>query len=309
MRFFVSNKVIIIFIDGVGVGENSPEYNPCCYSRTGIFSLSTNTLPYDGKFYPIDAQLGVNGLPQSATGHTTLYTGINAARLISKHLYGFPNQALRDLLRKYSIFVRLKNQGYRCKFINAFRPVFFTTPEIFKNLHMSATTEMNRYCGFKFADFKQIKMGCALYHDYTNTEPREKGFNIPEFSAKKAAEILISQSELHNLILYEYFLTDFAGHSRDKKRAIAEIHKVENLIMSVLELMNFNTTCLVVVSDHGNIEDLRTKSHTKNPAFLAVWGPGIQLTNYNFSSLLDVCPYVFFAVTGQMPVHRIPYGD
>jgi len=209
VRFFVSSKVILLFIDGVGVGENSPEYNPCYYSRTGIFNFNTNILPFNGKFYAIDAQLGVNGLPQSATGHTTLYTGINAARLINKHLYGFPNQALRDVLKKYSIFVKLNNQGYRCKFINAFRPVFFTTTEIFKNLHMSATTEMNRYCGLRFADFKQIKQGSALYHDYTNTEPREKGFNLPKFSARKAAEILINQSDNHNLILYEYFLTDF----------------------------------------------------------------------------------------------------
>lgn len=303
MRFSVSNKVIIIFIDGVGVGENSPEYNPCCYSRTGIFSLSTTTLPYNGIFYPIDAQLGVEGLPQSATGHTTLYTGINASRLINKHLFGFPNQALRHLLKKYSIFVTLKNQGYRCKFMNAFRPVFFTTPEIFKNLHMSATTEMNRYTGFQFADFKQIKMGSALYHDYTNAEPREKGFDIPKYKAQKAGEILVSESKKHSLVLYEYFLTDFAGHSRIKKQAIDEIHKVENLIMSVLNIMNFDDTCLIVVSDHGNIEDLRTKSHTKNPAFLAIWGATSLTNKFKFRSLMDVYPLVHYAITGKSPEH------
>ena len=166
---------------------------------------------------------------------------------------------------------------------------------------MSATTEMNRYTGFQFADFKQIKMGSALYHDYTNAELREKGFDIPKYKAQKAGEILVSESKKHSLVLYEYFLTDFAGHSRIKDQAIGEIHKVENLIMSVLNIMNFDDTCLIVVSDHGNIEDLRTKSHTKNPAFFAIWGATSLTNKFKFQSLMDVYPIVHYAVTGKSP--------
>jgi 2,3-bisphosphoglycerate-independent phosphoglycerate mutase len=94
--------------------------------------------------------MGIPGLPQSATGQTTIYTGINAPKKLGKHLTGIPNRELRELLRKFSIFVILKNEGFKCKFMNAFRPIFFTTPEIFLNLHMSATTEMNRYAGNEF---------------------------------------------------------------------------------------------------------------------------------------------------------------
>ena len=40
-------------------------------------------------------QLGIEGLPQSATGQTALFTGINAAQLLGRHLFGFPNQPFR----------------------------------------------------------------------------------------------------------------------------------------------------------------------------------------------------------------------
>jgi bisphosphoglycerate-independent phosphoglycerate mutase (AlkP superfamily) len=293
--------VILLFIDGVGIGVDDPSYNPCCYSETGIFHVNNQNLPRRGQKYCLDAQLDIPGLPQSATGHTTLYTGVNAAKMIGKHLYGFPNQDLRNILHKHAIFVNLVKKGFKCKFINAFRPVFFTTPEIFNNLHMSATTEMNKYADLTFSDLRDIKVGKALYHDYTNRELRNKGFNLPIYCAHTAAEILIREGEKYDMILYEYFLTDFAGHARDLKRAIVEIKKVEELIAALVKRVNLKNTILITVSDHGNIEDLRTKSHTKNPAFLAIWNNTSSGRSKNFSSLLDIFPYIYESITGYLP--------
>jgi bisphosphoglycerate-independent phosphoglycerate mutase (AlkP superfamily) len=296
----VSSKIILLFIDGVGFGANNPDINPCSYSETGIFHINNN-LPHSGHKYAIDAQMGIPGLPQSATGHTSLYTGINAPKFIGKHLTGFPNKELRGILKKYSIFVQLQNEGYKCKFLNAFRPVFFTTPEVFANLHMSATTEMNRYAGYNFASFNDIKNEKALYHDYTNKENIQRGFDLPSFSAEKAADILIQESEKYNLILYEYFLTDFAGHAQNMKRSIAEIRKVENLIIGVVTQMDTERTVLIVVSDHGNIEDIRTKSHTTNPAFLGIWDKEHSDESHDFRSLKDLFPFIYFKVTREFP--------
>lgn len=267
---------------------------------TGIFNVN-KPLIESGHRYPIDAQMGIPGLPQSATGHTTLYTGINAPKRLGKHLTGIPNRELRQLLRKHSIFIRLQNEGFKCKFINAFRPIFFTTPEIFLNLPMSATTEMNRYAGNEFSDFKDITEEKALYHDYTNEENRSKGFDLPLFSADKAGQILVRESEKYDLILYEYFLTDFAGHAQNMIRSIEEIRKVESLIRAILNHINLDEAVLIVVSDHGNIEDVRTKSHTTNPAFLGVWDKTTSEQYSEFSSLQDLFPYIYFKITGVLP--------
>ena len=172
--------VILLFLDGVGVGSNDPAINPCCYS-THVINPNSKSLPKNGLRFALDACLNIPGKPQSATGQTSIYTGKNAAKLIGKHLFGFPNQPLRELLSKKSLFVELKNKNFQCKFFNAFRPVFFTSPELFIAMRMSTTTEMNRAAKYSFSSLKDIKNEKALYHEFTNEELRSKGFDLPYF--------------------------------------------------------------------------------------------------------------------------------
>ncbi|TFG96076.1 MAG: hypothetical protein E4H13_12580 [Calditrichales bacterium] len=288
----------MIFVDGIGVGLDDPEVNPCCYSTTGIFYPGQIHLPHGGAFFPLDARMGVPGLPQSATGQTAIYTGLNAPEIIGRHLYGFPNRELRQLLQRDSLFIRLGKHGYKCKFINAFRPVFFTTPEVFSDRPLSVTTEMNRFAGLDFCDFEEIRAGRALYHDFTNSEILDKGFDVPACSAQTAAQILVSESHKYDLLLYEYFLTDLAGHRGNLHSGIAEVVKVENLIQALLEKLDLEQTSLLVVSDHGNLENMGTKSHTMNPAYFAVWDLFLKSAKLRFHTLADVAPFIYHKITG-----------
>jgi hypothetical protein len=292
MKSSVSNKhrIILFFIDGLGVGENHRDYNPCYYSETGIFNHES--LPMGGIKFHLDANLATDGFPQSATGQTSIYTGINAAHLIGRHLYGFPNQPLKRLLAQESLFVKLTRQGYQCKFLNAFRPVFFTTPQIFREMRLSATTEMNRAAGLQFSTLSDIKAGRAIYHDYTNRVLRRLHFKIPEFSARDAAQVIKNESERTDLILYEYFETDRAGHERKMDNAIEQIHKIERLTSELLNLIDPVTTVLILVSDHGNLEDLRTKSHTRNPAFCGIWNIPAQVLNRKLYSITNIFSFI-----------------
>jgi 2,3-bisphosphoglycerate-independent phosphoglycerate mutase len=292
MRYFAFNNkhVILLFIDGVGIGDNEPDFNPCASSETGIFN--SVPLPLGGFKVGLDANLNTDGLPQSATGQTAIYTGMNTAQLIGRHLFGFPNNPLRTLLATESLFVKLTEQGKTCRFLNAFRPLFFTSPEIFKDMRMSATTEMNRAAGLPFNTIHEIKKGRALYHDYSNRVLRDLHFKMPEFSASDAAETMLNVSHEFDLLLYEYFETDRAGHDRDLKNAIFEIHKVEKLIVEIIKRINLIDTILIVISDHGNIEDLRTKSHTRNPAFCAVWNNGDEKALLSLKSITDIYGYI-----------------
>ncbi len=286
-------SVIVIFVDGVGIGQQDVSYNPCLHSNYQIFSPTIN-LPFNGIQFSLDACLGVNGLPQSATGQSSIYTGKNAAKLIGKHLFGFPNQKLKELLIKQSVFEKLNSLSYRCKFINAFRPVFFTSPEIFNNVRLSVTSEMNRAARLPFCSIKDIKNKNALYHDFTNKELIEKGFQLPIFDSNTASKVLIDQSKKYDLILYEYFLTDKAGHSKNMKYAISEINKIESLIYMVIEKSEGTNTSIIVCSDHGNIEDLRSRSHTYNPAYFAVW---TKKNIQKLSSLMDIYSLIKKLVT------------
>ncbi len=293
MKFSDSNDrhVILLFIDGVGIGENNADFNPLTFSQTGIFlPNSSKRLPFGGIRYGLDVLLGVPGLPQSASGQTSIYTGINAAGTIGHHLFGFPNQMLRELLHKKSLFVKLTSAGKRCRFLNGFRPVFFTASEIFSKMRMSATTEMNRAAGLPFTSLNDIKKRTGLYHEYTNRILRKLGFSVPLFTPDEAAEIIVNESRKYHLLLYEYFMTDNAGHSQNITIGKKEIYKIEQLIYQIAARIEPRDTVFMVVSDHGNLEDLRTKSHTLNKSFFALWGKNTE--NMPIQKLTDVAPLI-----------------
>ena len=101
----MKNKIIFIFLDGFGLGDNS-EANPLANASMPFLKnildgrminknlINKNTLLLKG----IDACLGVKGIPQSATGQTALFTGENAAKKLGFHLPAFPNRELREVI-------------------------------------------------------------------------------------------------------------------------------------------------------------------------------------------------------------------
>src|SRR5438128_335543 len=65
----------------------------------------------DGIVIPTDACLGIEGRPQSASGQTTILTGINVPATLGYHKQGFPNSAMLEILREHSIFWQLARAG------------------------------------------------------------------------------------------------------------------------------------------------------------------------------------------------------
>jgi len=89
--------LLFVFVDGVGIGGPGPE-NPFVDLGGPILGALAGRkpeLPSGVALAPTDATLGVAGLPQSATGQTAIFTGVNASALLGRHLWGFPNERLR----------------------------------------------------------------------------------------------------------------------------------------------------------------------------------------------------------------------
>ncbi len=288
-------RVIFIFIDGLGIGENDLNKNPCAQSQIKLFNcFLTDSFPktiiFDGVVKPIDATLGVPGIPQSATGQATLFTGMNAAKLLNTHLSGFPNKELRQLLEKHSIHIKLKNMGKRLAFINVYRPIFFEKgPE---NLirFLSVTSIANWKADLQFFDFEHLLTEQAIYHDFTNLELIKRGFKVPLFSSEKAGKILGRSSQNYDFCLYEYFKTDWAGHAQDLNYATQLLIQLERFIIALLNQIDLSKTLVVLTSDHGNIEDLSVHTHTLNQVPLIVWGKNKGQLIAGIESLIDVSP-------------------
>src|SRR3982074_3316419 len=114
MLFIAPVSVLLFFIDGLGIGTRGP-HNPfdglTDAAPLAIFQDEPADIPFKGILAPTDAQLGVDGRPQSASGQTTILTGINAPAAIGYHKQGFPNAAMLEIIRDNSIFLQLSRAG------------------------------------------------------------------------------------------------------------------------------------------------------------------------------------------------------
>jgi bisphosphoglycerate-independent phosphoglycerate mutase (AlkP superfamily) len=76
----------------------------------------------------------------------------------------------------------------------------------------------------------------------------------------------------YEFVLFEYWKTDHAGHAQDMAEACAALKALDELLAGVLEAMDSRRHLLVVTSDHGNLEDLSIKTHTRHPVPVLLHG-------------------------------------
>ncbi len=288
-------SVILIFVDGLGLGRRDPASNPLASETVHLLSCFNEgpgiRRSGTGFLSPTDATLGVPGLPQSATGQATLLTGINCPAKLGRHLQGFPNASLREILKTHSVLKQVKDRGKAAAFLNAYRPFFFQLPENIQ-WRLSATTVANKAAGLPFSTLEDILKGKALYHDLTNEALVARGFDVPRFTPEKAGDILADSLTRYEFVLFEYFLTDKTGHSQDRGHALAEVNKLEHFVSAVLRHVDVAAHLVVVTSDHGNLEDLSVKTHTRNPVITLSWGLGAEEWASRIHSLVDITPAI-----------------
>jgi hypothetical protein len=289
-------KAVFLFVDGLGLGKPDSAVNPCAGKNVELLSVfedgrDLRPAGRNGFCASADARLGVEGIPQSATGQATLFTGVNCARLIESHLKGFPNEALRGALREDSILKKLKEAGRRPAFVNAYRPIFFKLKEK-TQWRLSATTVANLAAGLPFRTIEDLTAGEALYHDFTNSFLVKTGFNVPLQIPAQAGTVLARLSLNYDFVVYEYFLTDRAGHSQDMVKAYPIILQYDRFLGALLDAVDLNQTLVILASDHGNVEDLSTPGHTLNRVPVMFWGKEAETLAPKVRSLTDVAPVI-----------------
>lgn len=283
--------LLFIFLDGVGIGE-AGDQNP--FSRDSLRVLGAlggrgeGPVPFGGRMVPLDAALGVAGLPQSATGQTSLLTGVNAQALLGRHLQGFPNRALREVIAGHGLLRRAAPLG-ETAFANAYTPRFFDPKE---KAAESVTTVATRAAGIPLKTLDDLRAGRALFHDFTNRVLLERGYDAPLWEPAEAGVRLGRIAEAHHLLLYEHFLTDLAGHAADAGKGAEHAARVDAFLWALLESVDLGRQSVLVTSDHGNLEDCSTRSHTRNPVPAFLWGPAGKTLPDRLQALTDVTPAV-----------------
>lgn len=295
----------MLFLDGVGIGKSDPAMNPFFTARMpALRSMLGNSMlslrkrrrsSKDAIAIPLDATLGMKGLPQSGTGQTALFTGLNAAKIIGKHHGPFAYSTLRPLIARHGVFRQMKNAGKTCLFANAFPDRFFDYVEKHPARRTVATQSWMETYG-SLCDIRMLRKGTAISADITNAGWRELGYpDLPSIQAEEAGERLANLAHEFDFVLFEYWNTDRAGHSRDMSQACKSLERFDSMLAGILAHIDRRRVLLCITSDHGNIEDLSTKSHTRNPVPLVLCGIGSaivarQIEGSRKPSLTSVTP-------------------
>ena len=285
-------RVALLFIDGVGVGRKDPAINPLA-ERGHLLSQFSDAqgtaLPQGGRFIPVDTTFGVAGRPQSASNQTAILTGEPAPVLIRGHVLGYPNPPLRKLLAERSLVKRLVAAGRTATFANSYpapyldalklrrrestTPPEFTFPaKIQRRLRPSASTLAFAAGQVPLRTLDDARAGDGLTHDIVGAHAKTRGLVVPQRTPEEAARIFWQVAQGMDFTFFEHYLADEAGHAQDFEAAFRALDTFEAFAREVVARRPPEARVLIC-SDHGNVEDLSTRSHTLNPVPVLYFGP------------------------------------
>jgi hypothetical protein len=269
-------QFLFLFLDGVGLGADDPQINPFARAAMpnlvrllGGQRLLAQSAPYQGAradLLPLDASLGVPGLPQSATGQTVLLTGVNVPAALGYHYGPKPNPPVAEYLRNGNLFRSVQEQGLRAGFLNAYPHRYFEAIGSGKRMYSAiplAATE----AGLPLFSQADLKAGRALAADFTARGWREHlGLAAtPLLGAAEAGERLAALAREYHFAFFEYWLSDYAGHKQEMGAAVPLLEEFDLVLGGLLAAWDDHSGLILITSDHGNLEDLSTRRHTGNP--------------------------------------------
>ncbi|MBN1196970.1 MAG: alkaline phosphatase family protein [Candidatus Aminicenantes bacterium] len=303
-------RFIFLFFDGVGLNPDH-RANPFAAANCRFlpFHQPAPTLPDGTPVIPIDALLGVEGIPQSASGQATLYTGINIPARWG-HRGSYPGPELRRVLYRDNLLKSLSNCGRSAIFFNAYPHYsrLFSPPHLelmpdgqfrfsvdfpqqFRR-RLSTTTCMMLSSGMKPRNEEHIRQGSALYQEFSNQSLIRLGLDIPEYSPEQAADIIANNAATVDFLLFEYFQTDLFAHRKTFQECVDLVIRLDKLVGRLLEQMDPQRDTLILTSDHGNLEDCSLRTHTLNPVPLLAWGKNADDFRPRIRNLGDVTPVI-----------------
>jgi hypothetical protein len=308
----------LLFLDGVGLGPPGganplTDTPPALVRLAGGQAWTADLAPVARAGHAargIDATLGVEGLPQSGTGQAALFTGVNASRLVGRHFGPFPHSATREALARRNVFARvhalpavaadgaaaLAADGAppRTAFANAYPPRFFAFAK--RRDRWPVTTRCCLDAGVRLRTTEDLAAGRAVAADLTGAGWPEAEAP-PPVSPAEAGRRLHALTRRHALTVFEYYLTDKLGHGRLDTPPAALLADLDRFVAGFLEAFDPARDLVVVTSDHGNLEDLSIKTHTRHPVPLLALGAGAARFA-DVADLTGVTPALVAAVRG-----------
>lgn len=298
-------KFLFLFMDGVGLGENDPQHNPFAKIAMpnlemllGGNKLIKDSAGFEGQratLLAIDANLGVDGLPQSATGQGALVTGKNISEMVGEHYGPKPNEPVRQIIKESNLFISLQERGYTSALLNGYPPRYFQGIESGKRLLSSIPLALTS-AGIPLKTEHEMLNGDALSVDFTGKSWREQlGYTeYPVMAPRDAGKKLADLSLSYDLAFFEFWISDYVGHHQDHEAATFMLENFDLVLGGLLENWQDEQGLILITSDHGNMEDLSIRKHTFNPV------PALLIGNHelrrsfvaNLSDISEITPAI-----------------
>jgi 2,3-bisphosphoglycerate-independent phosphoglycerate mutase len=302
-------RVLFLFLDGIGLGENNPETNP--FSRADMpnlqrlldgRSLLKDAAPFHGELASlaaIDPSVGVSGLPQSATGQAMLMTGKNIPAELGYHYGPKPNPAVAAYLKDGTLFSDFIESGKKAVLLNAYPPRYFDGVNSGKRLYSSIPLSVTS-AGIPLFRHEDLFEGRAMSADFTGEGWRTMlGYiDAPVMEPFQAGRMLGGLAKEYDFSLFEYWASDYAGHGQEMDTAVRLMETFDGVLGGLIEI--WEDGLILITSDHGNMEDLSTRKHTAADVPALVIGDKDARNEFTseLKKLTDIAPAIRKAVLG-----------
>lgn len=277
--------VHILFLDGVGLAQPDAADNPFTSAAmphlTGLLGegwylagRGRITTPR-ASLVPTDANLGLDGRPQSATGQATILTGRNVPRLVGEHYGPKPNPAVADVIRAGTLFHEVAAAGGRAALFTPYPEGYFAAIESGRRL-LSSVPLAATSAGLPLMGADDLRAGRAVSPDFTGAGWREHlGYaDMPVLALPEAGQRIAAVAAEYDFSFFEHWLTDQAGHRGTSAEAAAHLESIDAVVGGLLDVWDDDRGLLILTSDHGNLEEKGHRQHTRNPVPTILIGRG-----------------------------------
>jgi 2,3-bisphosphoglycerate-independent phosphoglycerate mutase len=294
--------IFYIMVDGVGLAaEPAPPWSSARLRTLPALlgALPTAALRVERAellWAPLDATMGVPGLPQSGSGHTALYTGQNAAAFQGCHQPAFPGPTLRPLIAEHSLLRRVAQLGLRPYQATAY-PASYWELAAARRLKPTAGALAAQAAGLELPSLPDVIAGRALTWDITGAyigQRRPELAALGSLAPEEAGRRLAALAPDYDLVLFECYLPDFVGHRRIELPHEEPLELVDAFLGGLLAALR-PADSVVLVSDHGNLEEPAHRQHTRNPVPLGVVGPAAPFFT-SVRAIEEVAPAILKAL-------------
>jgi hypothetical protein len=297
----MKKRILLIFLDGVGLGDDDPAVNPFAIIEAPTLHALANGQRWlrstgfqrsqRAVFVPTDPNLGVSGRPLSASGQAAILTGRNVPQIIGQHYGPKPNPPIRDLLAEGSFFQQVMDHGGQAALVEGYPPPWHDAIASGKMLP-SSYQQAALNAGLRFFDVDDLRAGRAISGDWTGEGWRTQlGYaDMPVLSPEEAGRRLVEISRAYDFAFMAHWLTDMIGHRGTIEEAVALLETFDRVMAGVLQHWDDAEGLVIVTSDHGNIEQIGSRRHTTNPVPTLVIGDSAAAFAEDLTDLTGLVP-------------------